>query len=47
MDLNVFLAWQLAVLPMQMLLFLGIHQERRRMQSLLRFAVIKLQQSRR
>lgn len=47
MDLAVFLSWQLAILPIQMILFLGMYNERRRNQSMLRFALIKLHQLRR
>lgn len=47
MDLAVFLAWQLTFLPMQLILWYGLYSERRRMQRLLRFAVLKLQTIRR
>ena len=47
MELTTFLAWQLAILPIQMILFLGMYNERRRNQSMLRFALIKLHQMRR
>lgn len=46
MELSVFLAWQVAFLPVQMILWYGIYSERRRMQAMLRFAVIKLHQRR-
>lgn len=47
MELNVFLAFQLSVLPIQMILWYGLYAERQRMQRMLRFAVLKLQSSRR
>lgn len=46
MELSTFLAWQLSFLPIQMILWYGLYSERRRMQSMLRFAIIKLHQRR-
>lgn len=47
MDLTTFLAFQVSFLPIQMILWYGIYSERKRMQYLLRFAIVKLQTSRR
>jgi hypothetical protein len=47
MSLDVFLAFQLAFLPIQMILFYGVYSERKKQQLLLRFAVLRLQNARR
>lgn len=47
MDLATFAAFQVSFLPIQLILWYGLYSERKRMQSLLRFAVVKLQSSRR
>lgn len=47
MDLSVFLAVQVSILPIQLIMWWGLYTERQRMQRMLRFALIRLSNSRR
>ncbi len=47
MNIQVFLAVQISILPLQAILWYGMYTERQRMHQMLRFAVLKLQHTRR